>query len=59
VGCVQNFESFSIDWCRCKVLSTPHLFSVLFLKCKILLCSPCIFELSDPYLCNLDLIVLR
>jgi hypothetical protein len=30
VRCVQNFESFSIDWCRCEVLSTPHLFSVSF-----------------------------
>jgi hypothetical protein len=38
--CVQNFESFSIDWCRCEVLSTPYLFSVSFLKCKVLLCSP-------------------
>jgi hypothetical protein len=35
----KNF--FSIDWCRCEVLSTPHLFSVLFWKCKALLCSPC------------------
>jgi hypothetical protein len=26
----QNFECFSIDWCRCEVLSTPHLFSVSF-----------------------------
>jgi hypothetical protein len=33
---------FSIDWCRCEVLSTLHLFSVSFLKCKVLLCSPCI-----------------
>jgi hypothetical protein len=33
VRCVQNFESFSIDWCRCEFLSTPHLFSVSFLKC--------------------------
>jgi hypothetical protein len=32
VGCVQNFESFSIDWCRCEVLSTQHLFSVSFLS---------------------------
>jgi hypothetical protein len=42
VRCVQNFESFSIDWCRCEVLSTLHLFSVSFLKCTVLLCSPCI-----------------
>jgi hypothetical protein len=28
VSCVQNFESFSIDWCRCEVLRTPNLFSV-------------------------------
>jgi hypothetical protein len=42
VRCVQNFESFSIDWCRCEVLSTPHLFSVSFCKCKVLLCSLCI-----------------
>jgi hypothetical protein len=41
VRCVQNFESFSIDWCRCEVLSTPHLFSVSFWKCKCILCSPC------------------
>jgi hypothetical protein len=40
--CVQNFECFSIDWCRCEVLSTLHLFSVSFLKCEVLLCSPCI-----------------
>jgi hypothetical protein len=30
VRCVQNFESFSIDWCRCEVLSTQHLFPVSF-----------------------------
>jgi hypothetical protein len=41
VRCVQNFESFCIDWCRFEVLSTPHLFSVSFWKCKVLLCSPC------------------
>jgi hypothetical protein len=40
VRCVQNFESFSIDWCRCEALSTSHLFSVSFWKCKVLLCSP-------------------
>jgi hypothetical protein len=33
---------FYIDWCRCEVLSTPHLFSVSFWKCKVLLCSLCI-----------------
>jgi hypothetical protein len=33
---------FFIDWCRCEVLSMPHLFSISFWKCKILLCSPCI-----------------
>jgi hypothetical protein len=26
----QNFKYFSIDWCRCEVLSTPHLFFVSF-----------------------------
>jgi hypothetical protein len=30
VRCVQNLESFSIDWCRYEVLSTPYLFSVSF-----------------------------
>jgi hypothetical protein len=30
VRCVQNFESFSIDWCRCEVPRMSHLFSVLF-----------------------------
>jgi hypothetical protein len=43
VRCVQNFESFSIIWCRCEVLSTPHLFSVSFWQWKVLLCSPCIY----------------
>jgi hypothetical protein len=38
----QNFERFSIDWCGCGVPSTTHLFSLSFLKCKVLLCSPCI-----------------
>jgi hypothetical protein len=42
VRCVQNFESFPIDWCVCEVLSTPNVFSVSFWKCKVLLCSPCI-----------------
>jgi hypothetical protein len=41
VRCLRNFESFSIDWCRCEFLSTPHLFSVSFWKCKVLLCSLC------------------
>jgi hypothetical protein len=36
----QNFECFSIDWCRCNVRSTPHLFSVSFWNCKVLLCPP-------------------
>jgi hypothetical protein len=44
VRCLQNFESFSIDWCRCEVLRTPHLFSVPLWKCKVLSCSPCIFK---------------
>jgi hypothetical protein len=39
---VQNFESFSIDWCRCEVLCTPRVLSVSFWKFKVLLCSPCI-----------------
>jgi hypothetical protein len=43
VRCVRNFDSFSIGWCRCEVLSKPHLFSVSFWKCKVLSCSPCIF----------------
>lgn len=30
VRCVQSSERFSIDWCMCEVLSTPHLFSVSF-----------------------------
>jgi hypothetical protein len=30
VRCVQNFESFFIDWCRCEFPSTPHLFSLSF-----------------------------
>jgi hypothetical protein len=34
VRCIQNFESFSIDWCRCEVLSAPHLFSVSFESVK-------------------------
>jgi hypothetical protein len=42
VRCVQNFEIFSIGWCRCEVLSTPRLFSVSFWKCWFILCSPCI-----------------
>jgi hypothetical protein len=46
VRCVQNFESFSIDWCRCEVLSTTNLFSVSFLKWKVLLCSPYTLSLS-------------
>jgi hypothetical protein len=49
VRCVQNFESFSIDWCMCEVLSTLHLFSVSFWKCKVLLCSPCTLHTS----CNI------
>jgi hypothetical protein len=44
VRCVQNFESSSIDWCRCEVLSMPHLFSVSFWKSKDLLCSLCIYK---------------
>jgi hypothetical protein len=43
--CVQNFESSSIDWCRCEVLNAPHLFSISFWRCKVLLCSPCITQL--------------
>jgi hypothetical protein len=30
VRCIQNFVSFSIEWYRYEVLSTPHLFSVSF-----------------------------
>jgi hypothetical protein len=51
VRCVQNFESFSIDWCRYEVLSTPHLFSVSFWKCYVILRSPCIiiiFKITFP-----------
>jgi hypothetical protein len=44
----KNFERFSIDWCRCEVLSTPHLFSVSFWKCKVLLCSLCIYWSRSP-----------
>jgi hypothetical protein len=47
VRCVQNFENFSIDWCRCEVLSTPHLFSVSFCKSKVLLCSLCILRRAE------------
>jgi hypothetical protein len=39
--CTKLWE-FSIGWCRCEVLSMPHLFSLSFWKCKVLLCSPCI-----------------
>jgi hypothetical protein len=42
VRCVLNFESFSVFWCRCEVVSMPHLFYVSFWKCKVLLCSLCI-----------------
>jgi hypothetical protein len=41
---------FSIDWCRCQGLSTPHLFSVSFWKCKVLLCSPYIKTRSILYI---------
>jgi hypothetical protein len=47
--------SFSIDWRRCEVLSMPHLFSVSFWKCKVLLCLPCIssiyFTVPQTSLC--------
>jgi hypothetical protein len=36
----QTFECFSIDWCECEVLSTLHLFSVSFWKCKIFCAHP-------------------
>jgi hypothetical protein len=42
VRCVQSFESFSNDWCRCEVLSTKHLFSISFWKWIVVLCSLCI-----------------
>jgi hypothetical protein len=41
----KTFESFSINWYGCEVLSMLHLFSVSFWKFTVLLCSPCIIEL--------------
>lgn len=35
--CVNNFESFSIDWCRYEVISMPNLFSVPVWKCEVFL----------------------
>jgi hypothetical protein len=42
----KTFEFFSTDWRGCQVLSMPHLFSELFWKCKVLLCSPCIININ-------------
>jgi hypothetical protein len=57
--CVQNFNSFSIDLFRCEVLSSPHLFSVWFLKCKVLLCSACINDLYLVYLQRNSVVLLH
>lgn len=37
----QNFETLSIDFCRCEFPSIPHLVSVSFCNCKVILCSFC------------------
>jgi hypothetical protein len=47
VRCVRNFESFSIDWWKCEVLSPPHLLSISCWKCKVLLSSLCIYTMNS------------
>jgi hypothetical protein len=40
VRCLQNFESFSIDCCRCEVLSTPYLFLYHFENVELICVHP-------------------